>query len=452
MLSTESLNIVWLFWAVCGLVFLRTVYNLLFHPLQPFPGPWYCKVSRFWYCFQLARGNLYHEVKRLHDIYGEAVRIAPNELSYNSAEAWSSIYGRNIQRDGKSTPSVSGSLFPKDPILYGPVLEGAETLIDAEGNDYTPQKRALALAFTRRSLLTKEDILSSYIDHAIGELTTQVKTKDVVDMIPLFGNALLDLSCKLTVDRDLGAINPHGKPHSTLDLLDQAMKWIYIPVTARRLPRVISYPLETAQRLLVAKGLLHLGKVGPLVLERVEQGGSATDLVSYMNRYQKEDKASKVQLINNATIFINAGTETSTTLLCGAIYYILSNPQVLSKLTEEIRGAVTNIRDLNLDLINSMSYLKACVNESMRIYPPVPGTLTRLTPKGGAYICGNYVPQDTVVGVSHWATYHNAANFKYPEEFRPERWIDIENVQYAGDRRHALQPFSYGPRKCIASE
>lgn len=126
--------------------------------------------------------------------------------------------------------------------------------------------------------MTKEDILSSYINHAIEDLRSQLKATDAVNMIPLFGNTLLDLSCKLTVDRDLGAINPHGKPHPTLDLLDQAMRWIYIPVTARRLPRVISYPLEAGQRFILAKGLLHLGKVGPLVLERLERGGSATDL------------------------------------------------------------------------------------------------------------------------------------------------------------------------------
>jgi hypothetical protein len=99
----------------------------------------------------------------------------------------------------------------------------------------------------------------------------------VIDMNPLFGNALFDLSCKLTVDRDLGAINPHGKIHPSVDLLDQAMKWIYIPVTLRRLPRVISYPIEVSQGVL-AKGLLHLDAVGPLVLERLEHGGSDTDL------------------------------------------------------------------------------------------------------------------------------------------------------------------------------
>src|SRR5438045_1950293 len=110
--------------------------------------------------------------------------------------------------------------------------------------------------------------------------------------------------------------------------------------------------------------------------------------VSYMEGYQKGDKASKVQLVNNATIFIVASTETTNSLLCGAVYHILSNPQVLSKLSQEIRSAAANILDLNLDLIYNMSYLNACMNESLRIYPPVVGTLTRLVPMGGAYICG----------------------------------------------------------------
>lgn len=100
-------------------------------------------------------------------------------------------------------------------------------------------------------------------------------------MTPVFGNALFDLSCKMTVDRDLGAINPHGKTHPSVDLLDQAMRWIHIPVTAWRLPWVISQPLEMCLQFLFAKGLLHLDTVGPLVLGRLEHGGSPTDLAKY---------------------------------------------------------------------------------------------------------------------------------------------------------------------------
>jgi hypothetical protein len=77
--------------------------------------------------------------------------------------------------------------------------------------------------------MTKENFISFYINHAIEELRSQLKETEAVDMILLFGNALFDLSCKLTADRDLGAINPYGKIHPSVDILDQVMKWIYIP-------------------------------------------------------------------------------------------------------------------------------------------------------------------------------------------------------------------------------
>ena len=78
-----------------GLV--QMAYNLLIHPLRLFPGPWYCKASRLWYFVQVARGKLNYEVRRLHDVYGDTVCIAPNELSYNGADVWSPIYGRESE-------------------------------------------------------------------------------------------------------------------------------------------------------------------------------------------------------------------------------------------------------------------------------------------------------------------------------------------------------------------
>jgi hypothetical protein len=42
------------------------------------------------------QGVLPYEVKSLHDKYGPVVRIAPEELSYNCAEAWQDIYGNKI--------------------------------------------------------------------------------------------------------------------------------------------------------------------------------------------------------------------------------------------------------------------------------------------------------------------------------------------------------------------
>jgi cytochrome P450 len=175
-------------------------------------------------------------------------------------------------------------------------------------------------------------------------------------------------------------------------------------------------------------------------------------LVSFIEQGKQEGKASQLQVINTATGLITAGTETTLSLMCGAVYHILSNPPVLLRLRQEIRGAADNASDLNLELIHGMKYLRACLNETMRMYPSIVGPLPRVVDGDGAYICDQFVPPNTVVGVNQWATYRSHKNFSYPDEFRPDRWLKVEEGEYINDRRKALQPFGYGPRKCIANE
>ena len=51
------------------------------------------------------------------------------------------------------------------------------------------------------------------------------------------------------------------------------------------------------------------------------------------------------------------------------------------------------------------------------------------------------------MAVNHYAAYHSPLNFSRPEEFIPERFIDV--AEFPDDRREVLQPFSMGPRNCI---
>jgi hypothetical protein len=125
-------------------------------------------------------------------------------------------------------------------------------------------------------LLTKEAILTFYVSSAIEGVKSQFRTADVVNFLPIFGNALFDIICKLTVDEDLHAINPNGQAHPSVYTLTSALEWIYIPVMARHILWAFSYPLEMYASF-VGKGVLHLGPVGPLISKRLEKGGSNPD-------------------------------------------------------------------------------------------------------------------------------------------------------------------------------
>jgi hypothetical protein len=58
------------------------IYRVFFHPLRHFPGPKAARLSQFYHFFRVrAKVDNYKHLDRLHDQYGEFVRVGPNLLS-----------------------------------------------------------------------------------------------------------------------------------------------------------------------------------------------------------------------------------------------------------------------------------------------------------------------------------------------------------------------------------
>jgi len=127
----------------------------------------------------------------------------------------------------------------------------------------------------------------------------------------------------------------------------------------------------------------------------------------------------------------------------------LENPAVYAKLTHEIFAAFTDGAEISIDSTNRLSYLKAVLEESLRIYPPVPSALSRVVAPPGDTISGYFVPGGTIVGIPHNTAYHSPRNFTAPDTFIPERWLPEYADEFAGDRKAVCMPFSAGNWNCI---
>ncbi|RSL44268.1 hypothetical protein CEP54_014744 [Fusarium duplospermum] len=92
-------------------------------------------------------------------------------------------------------------------------------------------------------------------------------------------------------------------------------------------------------------------------------------------------------------------------------------------------------------------YMLACLDEALRMYPPIAGSLPRQIPKGGSEVSGRFIPGDTVVTIHQWAMYHNAKHFKDPFTYHPERFLG--DPRFESDHKDVLQPFHMGPRNCL---
>lgn len=150
------------------------------------------------------------------------------------------------------------------------------------------------------------------------------------------------------------------------------------------------------------------------------------------------------QLAAHANALIIAGSETTGTLLSGLFYYTLSDPQIYSTLKNEIRSAFTSIDQITSRAATDMRYLTALINETFRIYPPIPIGMPRVASTDQS-VSGHLVPAGTTVSVHMWSITHSPANFREPFRFMPERWLDHSHT----DVLEASQPFLVGTRACM---
>lgn len=105
-----------------------------------------------------------------------------------------------------------------------------------------------------------------------------------------------------------------------------------------------------------------------------------------------QDLVSDLQIAAHVSDFILAGSETTSTVLPTAVYYILKSQTVYQRLVLEIRAAFGSCGDISDSSCRNLTYLDAVCREAMRIYSPVPIATPRLVPGGGGTIDGNFVP------------------------------------------------------------
>ena len=109
--------------------------------------------------------------------------------------------------------------------------------------------------------------------------------------------------------------------------------------------------------------------------------------------------------------------------------FVISSTRVYNTLITEIDHA-EHQGNISSPVINNaeakkLSYLQACIKESLRLQPPVTGMSLKEVPAGGDTIHGYFIPGGTRVGLAQWAMQRKKSVFGSDADvFRPERWLD----------------------------
>ncbi|KAH8689456.1 putative cytochrome P450 monooxygenase [Talaromyces proteolyticus] len=425
----------------------KIIYNLYFHPLRNYPGPFLARATSLYSTFFDYRGDLHTKSKELHDAYGEVVRTAPNSLSYNSAQAWEEICGHR--------KASHQELFDKDQEFFGEQPNSKPNIVAAVGEEHRRLRRLLAHAFSDKALREQESCIQGYVDLFISQLRKRATEGDgVVDMVNWFNFMTFDVIGDLAFGESF-ALLEDGICKRYLTSLLGLLEW---GAFNRNVKRILPESCKGLATYMVPKNhsedrmyQYYLSK--DKLSRRIALDTDRRDFVHHMLKGSQEaigpGGLTFEEMTSQGTLLLVAGSETTATLLSGMLYYLLKHPSAMTRLTTEIRSSFTSSTEIHVQNVTPLPYLHAVIEESLRMYPPVPNVLPRKAPAPGVVVCGQFVPPGTSLGMHHWSCYHSSKNFFAPDEFHPERWIPGKDERFANDNKNAFHPFSYGPRNCL---
>lgn len=386
----------------------------------------------------------------LHRKFGPIVRIGPNEISFTCAEAWKEIYG--MRRD-------QGGEMPKSTVIDTP-LTGIRSILTIEDTaQHAYLRRMIGPAFTDRAVKEQESLVQKQIDLLMQRLRAQADGSTPIDMCKWITFTVFDVIGDLAWGESFHCLET-SKYHTWLTSIManiQIIACISVSLRFPYIPVALLVLMASPKTILISRE--HIRSVKDKVCKRLARATDATrpDFMSHISKKTEANEGlSLLEMQTMSHVFVIAGSETSATALSGAVYHLLRFPQKLRRLQDELRTLFTRDDQITYEAVGKLPYLAAVVQETLRIYPPVPGLLQRIVPREGTLIAGQYIPGGTLVGVHQFASYHSPSNFRDPELFVPERWLDDSNSlhadeskSYIDDQRDVLQNFSVGPRDCI---
>ncbi|KAF8126892.1 cytochrome P450 [Boletus edulis] len=153
-----------------------------------------------------------------------------------------------------------------------------------------------------------------------------------------------------------------------------------------------------------------------------------------------------------------AGRDTTAGTLTFVVYFLSTHPHVLARLRDEIMTKIGPTDRPTYEAIRDMKYLRAVINETLRLFPAVPfniresiraTTLPSSNPSEKPY----YVPANTQVSYSVFLM-HRRKDLWGPdaEAFDPDRFLDDRLHKYLIPQPFIFLPFNAGPRICLGQQ
>lgn len=361
--------------------------------------------------------------------------------------------------------------YPKGPTwqaVFHDLL--GEGIFNSDGDTWLFQRKTAALEFTTRTL---RQAMARWVSRAI-----KLRFCPILNRAQLEGKSvdLQDLLLRLTFDNICGLT--FGKDPQTLSagLPNNAFAMAFDRATEATLQRFILPEIIWKMRkwlglgmeVSLSRGLKHVDEymtniINTRKLELASQSQGGTPHDDLLSRFMKKKESYSDKFLQEVTLnFILAGRDTSSVALSWFFWLIIQNPRVEEKILMEIctvlmetRGNDTSkwLEDpLVFEEVDQLTYLKAALSETLRLYPSVPEDSKHV-------IADDVLPDGTFVPAGSAITYsiYSSGRMKFIWgedclQFKPERWLSSDEKKFEMVDSFKFVAFNAGPRICLGKD
>ncbi|WP_159778273.1 cytochrome P450 [Flavobacterium sp. 9AF] len=308
-------------------------------------------------------------------------------------------------------------------------------LLTSEGEEWQKQRRLIQPAFHKSQL----SLLLQMVNAVIERELNKIKINQEFDVFPVFNDLAFQTVVKSLFSSEISDFELRQLQNTTEITQQMLVKELRQPYLGWwfKLTGKIQYHINLIDQ---SRDILQ-----KLVTQRKQSEIKHNDLLDILLDAKYEDGSSMkdTQLLDEILILFAAGHETTSNALTFTCELIARNPVVQLKILDEIKEVKKESCDLMLWIKNA-KYIKAVIEESMRLYPPA-YFIDRVNNEKDCFKDFD-LPKKSNLLFSVYEIHRHPDFWEDPELFKPERFLD-ENVKFSKN----YFPFGAGQRMCIGN-
>lgn len=313
-------------------------------------------------------------------------------------------------------------------------------LLTSEGDFHLRQRRLAQPAFHRQRIVGYSKVMSAYTERT----ASRWRDGETLDMHEEMMHLTLAIAAKTLFDADIEA--EAKAVGDAMELSLQMWKYGVLPGGG-----ALEYlPLPWIRNLRRARARMN-DLIVRVIEDRRRSGEDRGDLLSMLIAAQDTEGdgsgMTDQQLRDEVVTILMAGHETTAVAMSWAWYLLSQNPDIEAKLHAELTEVLGG-RTPTADDMPKLTYTRAIVAETMRLYPPA-WILERRAVSD--YQIGDFrVKRGALVLMSQMLIHRDPRWWPNADAFIPDRWLDTEAM--AARPKFAYFPFGAGTRICIGEQ